>query len=83
MHAGLNIFVSFVIDTYKEGINAGDDDEEEDFLDGLDDERVPSPAARNPYVILQGGKVTSSPAVKGELRTEHAYDVVQDSFELN
>lgn len=66
-YAGLNIFLSFVIDTYKEGAGEDDDDEEDDFLEGLDDEPVPSPTARRPYVILQGEKLTSSPAVKGML----------------
>ena len=64
--------MSFVIDTYKEGINADDDDDDDDgdnkFLEGLDDEPVPSPTARRPYVILQGERLTSSPVVKGMQR---------------
>ena len=85
--------MSFVIDTYKEGINADDDDDDNDdnkFLDGLDDEPVPSPTARRPYVILQGEKLTSSPAVRGVQSTDlllccrvipHAAVVVRRSFD--
>jgi hypothetical protein len=60
----LNIFLSFVVDTYKDGAREDIDDELE-VLDGLDDEPIPFPTARRPYVILKGENLTMYPSVKG------------------